>query len=160
MEIELVSGLGYPEEIRELFSEYTQMLLESAPDFRAYLERQHYDRELEHLEEKYGPPGGRLYLAQTDGEPAGCIGLRKIDDASCEMKRLYVRPRFRGQSVGALLVEQILEDARSIGYSRILLDTFPFLQSAIRMYRGYGFVEVPSYNGSPMESLVYLCLDL
>ena len=76
------------------------------------------------------------------------------------MKRLYVRPEFRGQDIGGSMVRQIIRDAKHIGYSHILLDTLPFLEKAIEMYKRYGFYEIPSYNGSPMEGLVYLKMDL
>ena len=112
------------------------------------------------FEEKYGMPEGRLYLLLVDHQPAGCIGLRKIDAESCEMKRMYIRPQFRRQGLADLLVRQFIADARKIGYRRVLMDTFPFLQSAIRLYRRHGFYEIPSYNGSPMEELIYLQLDL
>lgn len=150
----------YAAEIGALFREYTDMLIEKAPSFRSYLEIQDYGEELRHLEEKYGPPYGRLYLAFCGGEPAGCIGLRKMDEENCEMKRLYVRPAYRGMHIGRRLVEKILEDAREIGYRHMFLDTLPFLQSAVRMYREYGFYEIPRYNDCPMESCIYMKLDL
>lgn len=159
-DIRLVTAYGLSEEVGRLFSEYTDMLLSGDPSFQKYLRLQNYEEELAHPEEKYGPPDGRLYVAYCDGKPAGCIGLRKIDDQNCEMKRLYVRPEFRGKRVGCLLVERILADARRIGYSHMLLDTLPFLHSAIRLYRKYGFVETERYNNSPMDTSVYMKLDL
>lgn len=91
---------------------------------------------------------------------AGCIGLRKIDDQTCEMKRLYIRPEFRGKKLGNVLVEKIIADAREIGYSYMLLDTLPFLQSAIHIYKKFGFYEIESYNDSPMAASIYMKLDL
>lgn len=91
---------------------------------------------------------------------AGCIGLRRIDDQNCEMKRLYVRPEFRGMKLGDILVEKIIMEAKEIGYSCILLDTLPFLQSAIHLYKKYGFYEIESYNDSPMDTSIYMKLDL
>jgi len=160
MHIDLQPACRLPEEIGALFAEYTGMLLERAPEFRAYLELQHYGDEVKHLERKYGPPGGRLYLARADGRPAGCVGLRSIDGRACEMKRLYVRPEFRGRGAGGLLARQVIDDAREIGYTHMLLDTFPFLDSAIRMYRGLGFYEIAQYNDSPMKDAVYMRLEL
>lgn len=147
-------------EIGVLFAEYTQMLIENEPGFRQYLELQNYEDELRHLEEKYGGPDGRLYLARWDGAAAGCIGLRRLDAERCEMKRLYVRPAFRGKKIGNVLAERTLADARKIGYRHMLLDTFPFLRSAIKLYQGFGFYEIPSYNNSPMGNLIYMQLDL
>lgn len=160
MNIQITAGYDYPIEIRELFSEYTELLLAGDRSFQKYLDMQHYEEELEDLQVKYGLPQGRLYLVWCDEEPAGCIGLRRIDEENCEMKRLYVRENYRGRQIGRLLVERILEDAREIGYSHMLLDTFLFLESAVRLYRAYGFYEIPSYNGSPMDSLIYMRRDL
>lgn len=160
MNLELKQAYPYPEEVKNLFEEYTGILIEGDSRFQNYLQLQNYAQELDHLEEKYGLPDGRLYLAYCDGVLAGCIGLRKLDEENCEMKRLYVRPDFRRRNIGGYLVKKILEDAREIGYAHVLLDTLPFLETAIRMYKQYGFYEIPSYNNSPMDNLVYLKLDL
>ena len=160
MSIEIVPAYEHPEKVALLFGEYTDMLIAGDPAFREYLDIQHYDQELARLETKYGPPAGRLYLAYWDGALAGCIGLRKIDGQRCEMKRLYVRPAFRGRGIARFLVERILADAREIGYTCMLLDTLPFLESALRMYRRYGFYEVESYNDSPLSTSIYMRLDL
>ena len=113
-----------------------------------------------HLEEKYGPPRGRLYLARWGGETAGCIALRPLDEHRCEMKRLYVRPAFRNRGIARKLVDTILADARSIGYHEMLLDTLPFLTEAIAMYEGLGFVRTECYNDSPLADTVYMKLTL
>ena len=105
-------------------------------------------------------PDGRLYLALADGAPAGCIGLRKIDDTSCELKRLYIRPAYRGQGMSRVLMDRILADARAIGYKVMLLDTLPFLQTALRLYKAYGFEEIERYNDSPMDTSIYMRLTL
>ena len=76
------------------------------------------------------------------------------------MKRLYVRPQFRGNHIGDQLIRTIIEDSRQIGYSHMLLDTLPFLKNAIHMYRMYGFYEIESYNNSPMDTSIYMLLDL
>lgn len=160
MRIEILPAYHFPDEIKELFSEYTDMLIEGDASFQQYLEIQNYEEEIKHLEIKYGYPYGRLYLAFCDEKVAGCIGLKKIDERNCEMKRLYVRPRFRGNHIGDLLIKQILEDAGEIGYSSMLLDTLPFLHSAIHMYRKWGFYEIPCYNDSPMDTSIYMRLGL
>lgn len=112
MKINLLPAYPFQEEIKGLLSEYTDMLIQGDASFKQYLEIQNYEEELKHLEAKYGYPKGRLYLAFYDEMPAGCIGLRKIDDKNCEMKRLYVRPQFRGNHIGDLLIGQIVKDAR------------------------------------------------
>ena len=160
MTISIIPAYSHPEEVRRLFTEYTTLLIAGDPEFQQYLQIQNYDTEIAHLEQKYGPPAGRLYLALSDGAVAGCIALRKLDDMRCEMKRLYVRPEYQGHGIGRVLTEKILEDARSIGYGQILLDTFPFLDHAISMYHHMGFRQIPRYNDSPMESTIFMALEL
>lgn len=160
MNIEIVSAYTHEQEINALFSEYTDMLTANDSSFQKYLELQRYDEEIRHLEEKYGMPSGRLYLAYCDKEAAGCIGLKKIDEKNCEMKRLYVRPQFRENKIGKLLVEKIILDAKEIGYSYMLLDTLPFLEQAIHMYEKFGFYTIDCYNNSPMSTSIYMRLDL
>lgn len=98
LRIKIVSAYELKEEVRALFSEYTEMLIKNDESFKKYLDIQNYDEEIEHLEMKYGMPYGRLYLIYCDEKLAGCIGLRKIDNQNCEMKRLYIRPEFRGKN--------------------------------------------------------------
>ena len=160
MRLRIEPAYNNAQAVETLFSEYTNMLIEGDSTFREYLNLQNYDEEVKHLEQKYGLPYGRLYLAYWEDALAGCIGLRKIDEENCEMKRLYVRPQFRGQHIGNILVQKIIEDAREIGYSHMLLDTLPFLKSAIHMYKTFGFYEIESYNNSPMETSIYMKLDL
>ena len=160
MNIEIVEAYTYKEEIKDLFNEYTQMLIEGESEFKNYLKLQNYDRETENLEEKYDLPYGRLYIALYEGNVAGCIALRKLDDENCEMKRLYVKPEYRGENIGGILVKHIIQEAKLIGYKHILLDTLPFLETAISMYKRYGFYEIESYNNTPMDNLIYLKYDL
>lgn len=160
MKTEIKLAYGNNEEIKKLFLEYTEMLVENDPNFAKYLELQNYDSELEHLEYKYRLPDGRLYIVKVENEVAGCIGLRKIDSENCEIKRLYVRPEFRGQKIANKLVEMIINDAKKIGYKNMLLDTLPFLEGAIHLYKKFGFYEIESYNNNPMDTLIYMKLDL
>ena len=158
--LELIPGYDRPAEILSLFTEYTQMLVSHDPSFQIYLDIQHYEDELRDLEAKYGRPEGRLYLALWEGEAAGCIALRKLDGQRCEMKRLYVRPAFRGHKIGDALVDRVLQDAKAIGYRHMLLDTLPFLESAVHMYQKRGFYEIPRYNDSPVETTIFMQYDL
>lgn len=160
MSVKIIPAYDFPEEIRTLFAEYTDFLIKNDTEFAEYLQIQNYDAELQNLNTKYGLPAGRLYLAYYGGELAGCIGLKKIDVDNCEMKRLYVRPQFRGKHIGRMLAEKIIHDAREIGYKHMLLDTLPFLQSAVFMYKKLGFYETDSYNDSPMDTSIYMKLDL
>lgn len=160
MSVKIIPAYDFPEEIRTLFAEYTDFLIKNDTEFAEYLQIQNYDAELQNLNTKYGLPAGRLYLAYYGDELAGCIGLKKIDINNCEMKRLYVRPQFRGKHIGRMLAEKIIHDAREIGYKHMLLDTLPFLQSAVFMYKKLGFYETDSYNDSPMDASIYMKLDL
>lgn len=160
MDIKLIPAYDFPKETERLFSEYTEMLIQNDAMMKKYLDIQNYGEEVKHLEVKYGLPDGRLYLAYCGGELAGCIGLRKLDGQNCEMKRLYVRPKFRGRQIGRRLVEKIISDAEKIGYAHILLDTLPFLKSAVRLYQRYGFYEISGYNDSPVETSIFMRLDL
>ena len=160
MGYELVPAYAHKAEVKELFTEYTDMLIAGDSKFSEYLVIQNYDDELEHLERKYGLPEGRLYLLYDDGILAGSVGMRKLDAENCELKRLYVRPAFRGKNYGEMLTRRILEDARETGYSHILLDTLPFLQTAIAMYERMGFYRVKQYNDSPIDTTIYMKYDL
>ena len=160
MDIEIVEGYAYKDEIKSLFNEYTKILVENDNNFKNYLELQNYNQETENLEEKYGQPYGRLYIVFFDNSPVGCIALRKIDNENCELKRLYVKQQYRGNNIGRILVEYIIKEATKIGYKHILLDTLPFLTTAIDLYKKLGFYEIESYNNSPMDNLIYLKYDL
>ena len=118
--------LAYEQEeiVRKLFLEYTKMLIDNDKTFGEYLKLQSYDRELNNLKEKYGLPFGRLYLAYIDNEVAGCIALKRIDKNNCEMKRLYVKEKYRGKKIASKLVDKIIEDAKFIGYKYMLLELF------------------------------------
>ena len=160
MHIEFLNGPEHPAEIEELFREYTDMLVAGDPVFASYLELQSFDEELRHLEGKYAPPEGCLYLLCVDGQNAGCGGMKRLDESRCELKRMYIRPSFRRMGLGRELALRIIEDAREAGYRRMLLDTLPFLQAAKALYRSLGFYEIERYNDSPMGGASYLCLDL
>lgn len=160
MHTELVPGTECPEEIRALFTEYTRMLVARCPDIAGYLGMQHFDAELLNLNEKYAPPAGRLYAAFLDGTAAGCGGFRRIDSRRCELKRLFVRPEYRRHGTGRLILTRLIADAKSTGYRHMLLDTLPFLDGALRLYRDLGFYEIPRYNDNPLDSSIYMQLDL
>ena len=141
-------------EARELFLEYASGLGFS-------LCFQNFDDELKNLPGAYAPPSGRLLLAVQGGQIAGCIALRKLESSICEMKRLYVRPAHRGKGLGRILVDRVIEEARSIGYERMRLDTVSSsMQDAIALYRKRGFKEIPAYCENPNAGVLYLELVL
>ncbi len=160
MEIKIKPAYQELEAVRALLTEYTGMILENAPEFAHYLKIQNFEAELNQPARKYGRPHGRLYLVQADGVPAGCIAMQRLDAIHCEMKRLYIRPQFRGKGLARRLVKRLLADAKKEGYQAMLLDTFPFLQGAIQLYRELGFYDIASYNNSPLDATIYMKKDL
>lgn len=159
-EFEIIPGYEHAELLGELFSEYTAMLVEGAPDFAGYLRQQRYDEELKELKERYGTPRGRLFIAMHEGRAAGCIAMKPFSEDACELKRLYVRPEYRRSGLARRLCGLVIAAAREEGYSRILLDTMPWLREAITLYRSLGFYDIEKYNDCPMEEFIYLRLDL
>ena len=140
--------------IRELFLEYAQSLGFS-------LCFQSFDQELASLPGDYAPPHGRLLLATSEDTPAGCVALHSLSPGICEMKRLYVRPNFRGKGLGKVLAEHVSVEGRNIGYKQLRLDTVePRMQTAVAMYRKLGFREVAPYRPNPIEGALYMELQL
>ncbi len=139
--------------VRQLFTEYANSL-----DIDLCF--QGFDRELAGLPGKYAPPDGRLFLALENEQSVGCVALRKIGDGICEMKRLYVRPAFRGQRVGRRLTDEIISTAREIGYARMRLDTLSSMMPAIGLYESLGFQRIPAYYDNPSELAVFFELEL
>jgi putative acetyltransferase len=139
--------------VRELFLEYQRWL-------GLDLCFQNFSAELAALPGDYAPPSGRLLLALHDARPAGCIALRRMDDATCEMKRLFVRPEFQSLKIGRALAEKIIAEARTIGYTRMRLDTLPMMTRAHALYAVLGFREIPPYCHNPVPGAIYMELSL
>lgn len=158
--MELVLAYDRQQEVLELVTEYTDIILQQGDDVKQCLNSQHLDEEIKDLNKKYGLPYGRLYLALVAGKAAGCVALTRNDDDYCEIKRLYIRPKFRGRHLSNVLTEQVIADAKSIGYKYMRLDTFPFMETAIKLYEKYGFYYVERYNDNPAKSAVFMQLDL
>ena len=160
MQIKIHPGYLFYDEIKELFSEYKQMLIDNDNTIADYLEFQHYDDEIDNPQLKYGWPDGRFYLATANSEPVGCIALRRFDETNCEMKRLYVRPTSRGMGIASLLIQKLIIEGKDIGYSAMLLDTMPYLTDAIKLYRKIGFYDIDPYFNIPVKDAIFLKLDL
>ena len=92
-----------------------------------------------------------LLLAEIEGVPAGCAAVRPLEDVTCELKRVYVRPEFRGTGMGRRLTETAMRAASEIGYKSIRLDTLPQMAAAQRLYEHLGFRDIPAYYGKPMD---------
>ena len=121
---------------------------------------QGFEAELRELPGKYAPPGGALLVAYHEGAGAGCVAMRDLGHGVCEMKRLFVRPRFRGLRLGKRLAEAIIMSARELGYSTMRLDTLGRLTEAMRLYDRLGFRRIPAYYENPLPGVVYWELDL
>jgi putative acetyltransferase len=138
---------------RQLFEEYARQL-----GIDLYF--QNFSAELSRIEEMYGPPWGCLLLASREEEFVGCAGLRRLSEADCEMKRLYVRRTARGQALGRRLAAELIERARSLGYRRMLLDTLTDMSAAHSLYRSMGFREIAAYYVNPVSGMLYMELRL
>ena len=137
------------ETARVLFREYEKSLGIS-------LCFQNFAEEVATLPGDYAPPGGRLLLAFVEGRPAGCVALRNIWEGISEMKRLYVRPAFRGMKLGRRLTEAVLDEAKSIGYRAVRLDTLATMKEAQALYLSMGFADIPPYNDHPIAGTRFM----
>ena len=151
--VEPVLTPGELQESRALFQEYGRSLNFS-------LCFQGFDRELAELPGEYAPPGGIMLLARSEGTFAGCVALRKLAEGVCEMKRLYVRPQFRGRRVGRELAGAVLREARRRAYKVMRLDTVPIMKEAIALYRSLGFQEIPPYRQNPVPGALFMEMAL
>ena len=150
MEVKIIDGTKHLSEVKQLIIEYTKFLNRD-------LDFQGIDDELKDLGEKYLPPEGRLLCAQIDsGEIIGCVAYHKHNSERCELKRLFVREGYRNFHAGKKLVEEILNCAKSDGYKEIVLDTIKPLESAINLYKKFGFIETEPYYNNPMNDVIYM----
>ena len=141
------------EAVRGLMAEYVEWL-------GIDLSYQSFPEEFTGLPWRYAPPQGELLLALDGGEPAGCVALRPTDSESCEFKRFFVRPRFRGRGIGLALGRAIVDRARRIGYRLMRLDTLPSMSAAVAVYRALGFRPVAPWHHTPVVGTLFMELDL
>lgn len=134
-----------------------ELLLEYWENRKLELYVFNFDQELAGLPGDYAPPEGRLFLAYWEDEIAGCVALRKLETGMCEMKRLYLRPKFRGKRIGKSMAEFIIRQAKNIGYQKMRLDTIQSnMQEAIALYRQLGFTEIAPYRVNPLPGVVFM----
>lgn len=134
--------------VRELFREYQRGL-------GVDLCFQGFEQELASLPGRYAPPRGIILLAGDADGPAGCVALRPLTAGEAELKRLYVRPAYRGLGLGKALCGQAMSFAEEAGYASIVLDTLPSMRAAQRLYAAFGFVEIPAYYPNPEAGVRY-----
>ncbi|HML38201.1 MAG TPA: GNAT family N-acetyltransferase [Bacillota bacterium] len=152
--MKITSGDSYVKEVKELIETYTVSIGRN-------LDFQNLDEELHDFPSKYSYPKGKLLAALSDeGEVIGCVAYTKKSDIRSEMKRLYVKPEYRNLKAGRALAEAIINEARKDGYKEMVLDTLAPMQSAIKLYKSLGFVEIPPYYDNPMEDVLYMKLEL
>lgn len=132
------------------------LILEYASALGVDLSFQHFDEELQHLDTWYDV----ILAAHVDGEAAGCVALRKLEQRVCEMKRLFVRPRFRNHGLGRKLATALIDEARRRGYTHMRLDTLPSMQDAMKLYESLGFRDIAPYRHNPIEGSRFLELAL
>jgi GNAT superfamily N-acetyltransferase len=142
------------------WSQARHLVEEYAASLQLDLEFQNFEHELGHLATEYGPPAGAFLIARERGAPLGCAGLRCFAPGEGEIKRLYVVPAARGRGIGKRLASQIVQQARCLGYQRLLLDTLPAMQEAHALYAALGFRPTPAYRFNPLPGAAYFDLPL
>ena len=151
-----ISEARWPDDrvtVETLFREYVSSLAED-------ISFQNVDEELGTLPGKYARPGGVVLIARDGEKAAGAVAYRMVEPGVCEMKRLYVRPAFRGRDLGRELANELIEDARARGYRTMLLDTLASMVTARALYRDLGFVPVAPYYDNPLPGAMYMALEL
>ena len=151
------NGITYRQAVTDAaFEEGKRMFKEYVASLGVDLSFQEFDKELQVIGVQYNKPGGALLLVYDDSSAIGCAGIRKIDDETAELKRMYVRDGYRGYGIGVNLLEQSAEIARELGYKKIRLDTLRTMEKAQALYRSFGFYEIPSYRFNPLEGTIYM----
>jgi GNAT superfamily N-acetyltransferase len=136
------------------------LLREYAASLSVSLDFQQFDDELAGLPGAYAPPAGALLIARTADDEAGCIAVRALDASTCELKRLFVRRRWRGHGLGRRLTNAALAHARAAGFLQMRLDTLPGMETAQALYEELGFREIAPYTENPVPGARFLELDL
>lgn len=153
LRIDRAIAAAHIETTRVLFEEY-------AASLGVDLSFQNFAEELAGLPGDYAPLCGCILIASWEGRAAGCVAMRKLEHAVCEMKRLFVRPDFLGKGIGRALAQAIITEARGSGYERMRLDTLPTMQAAQALYASLGFREIPAYCHNPVPGTKFMELKL
>lgn len=145
---------------KELIEQAKELIREYAQSLEFDLGFQDFDQEMENFPGQYASPKGCLYIALDENQPIGCVAVRDFGQGICEMKRLYVKPNFRGQKVGKLLADVVIKAARDMGYDYIRLDTIPSMKQANMLYNSLGFKQIVPYRFNPIEGATFFELNL
>ena len=137
------------ENTKELIKEYLTWIEND-------LSFQQIDKELATFPEKYEEPGGSFFIAKDGDTIVGCIGLRKIQNEVCEMKRLYIKDKYKGIGLGKELIITIIEEAKKKGYRKMRLDTLPKMKAALKLYKEFGFYQIEQYIENPIVGAVFM----
>jgi putative acetyltransferase len=150
----------FPAGSQEHLDQVRTMMLSYVAFLRSHqMEPKRLEKELGDLPGVYAPPEGLLLIATWSDEAVACGGLRKLEDGICEMKRLYLRPAFRGKGIGRALALSLMEGARSLGYRKMRLVTLPFMTEARSLYRSLGFHECESFRETSVEGALFMEFD-
>jgi ribosomal protein S18 acetylase RimI-like enzyme len=145
------------------FNQGKKLFKEYADSLQIDLSYQSFEKELQSLQTMYAPPQGILLLATEKQEIMGSVGIRALPEAgekACEMKRLFIRPSYRGKGLGRKLAKEVLGRAKKLGYEHIYLDTLYQMEKAISLYKSLGFKETKKYYNNPRNDTYYLTMEL
>ncbi|HHX35425.1 MAG TPA: GNAT family N-acetyltransferase [Gammaproteobacteria bacterium] len=146
----------FPDDLKDVLDLYCEYIDSTSVD----LSFQGNDQEFNQLPEKYSSEESKIFLLKKDNKPVGCAAFRKLDEITCEMKRVYIQPSARGNNLGAKLVDKVLQEAVVSGYKKICLDVLPEFKTALKLYKSYGFVEHPPVTNNPVPGTHFLGLNL
>lgn len=145
---------------KEFIDSAKELIREYADSLAFDLGFQNFDQEMDDFPGQYSFPRGCLYIALSESQAIGCVALRDLGQGICEMKRLYVKPNFRGRRVGKLLAKAVIKSARDLGYDRMRLDTIPSMKQANMLYTTLGFKQIAPYRFNPIEGATFFELIL
>lgn len=145
----------------EKISEVVKIFAEYKAELNLDLSFQPADDSAENILKRYGEPAGKIFLATVDEKIAGCVAFHKMNfEKSCELKRLFVKPEYRGLKLGKKLLAKAIDEAKKIGYKKIYLDTLSTLENACRLYEKFGFKKIDAYYENPLKNVVYYMLEI
>ncbi|MGN6567270.1 MAG: GNAT family N-acetyltransferase [Flavipsychrobacter sp.] len=138
------------------FDQASKLFTEYAASLGVDLSFQHFEEELQTIDVEYNKSNGALILAYNGAEAIACAGIRKFEDGVAELKRMYVKPEYRGQKISIQLLERAIKIARQLGYKKIRLDTLHSMTKAQQIYRTSGFYEISAYRFNPLPGTIYM----